>query len=103
MLQTTSKIIKNKVGLLNLTEELGNVSKTCKIMGFPRDTFYRYKKASEEGLVLTESQVSGLLKKKRLEDTGTVSEIEILPRGIRFSEHLMWVQIKGVSSQMGIL
>ena len=43
------KIIKNKVGLLNLAEELGNVSKACKIMGFSRDTFYRYREASEQG------------------------------------------------------
>lgn len=43
------KIIKNKVGLLNLAEELQNVSKACKIMGFSRDTFYRYKAANEEG------------------------------------------------------
>ena len=43
------KIIRNKVGLLNLAEELGNVSKACKIMGFSRDTFYRYKSAVEEG------------------------------------------------------
>ncbi len=42
-------IIKHKVGLLNLAEELGNVSQACKIMGFSRDTFYRYKKAKEEG------------------------------------------------------
>jgi len=33
------KIIKNKLGLLNLAEELGNVSKACKVMGFSRDTF----------------------------------------------------------------
>ena len=43
------KIIKNKVGLISLAEELGNVSKACKIMGFSRDTFYRYKNAMEEG------------------------------------------------------
>ena len=43
------RIIKNKVGLLNLAEELGNVSKACRIMGFSRDTFYRYKQAKEEG------------------------------------------------------
>ena len=43
------KIIRNKVGLLNLAEELGNVSKACKMMGFSRDTFYRYKTAAEEG------------------------------------------------------
>ena len=43
------KIIKNKLGLLNLAEELGNVSRACKLMGFSRDTFYRYKSAVEEG------------------------------------------------------
>jgi len=43
------KIIKNKVGLLQLGEELGNVSKACKIMGYSRDTFYRYKELMAEG------------------------------------------------------
>ncbi|MGM9326339.1 IS481 family transposase, partial [Legionella pneumophila] len=42
-------IIKHKVGLLNLAEELGNVSKACKVMGLSRDTFYRYKSAVESG------------------------------------------------------
>ena len=49
MLNTTEKIIKHKVGLLNLAEELGNVSKACKMMGLSRDTFYRYKSAVDEG------------------------------------------------------
>jgi hypothetical protein len=49
MLQCNQKIIKNKVGLLNLAEELGNVSRACKVMGFSRDTFYCYKSAVEEG------------------------------------------------------
>ena len=35
-------VIKHKTGLLNLAAELGNISKACKIMGFSRDTFYRY-------------------------------------------------------------
>ena len=48
-LQTNTKIIKNKVGLLNLAEELGNISRACKVMGFSRDTFYRYQKAMEDG------------------------------------------------------
>jgi transposase InsO family protein len=43
------KIIKNKIGLLNLAEELGNVSRACRVMGYSRDTFYRYKSAKEEG------------------------------------------------------
>ena len=48
MLHGNKKIIKHKVGLLNLAEELGNVSQACKIMGLSRDTFYRYKNAVEE-------------------------------------------------------
>lgn len=43
------KIISNKLGLLNLAEELGNVSKACKMLGFSRDTFYRYQEAMNEG------------------------------------------------------
>ena len=43
MLETNERIIKHKVGLLNLAEELGNVSKACQMMGVSRDTFYRYR------------------------------------------------------------
>ena len=49
MLQSNERIVKHKVGLLNLAEELSNVSKACKIMGLSRDTFYRYKAAVDEG------------------------------------------------------
>ena len=49
MLHDSKKIIKHKVGLLNLAEELGNVSQACRIMGLSRDTFYRYKSAVDEG------------------------------------------------------
>lgn len=49
MLNNNEKVIKHKVGLLNLAEELGNVSRACKVMGLSRDTFYRYKAAVEDG------------------------------------------------------
>lgn len=49
MIHTNDHIIKHKVGLLNLAEELGNVSKACQVMGMSRDTFYRYKQAVEDG------------------------------------------------------
>ena len=49
MLHTNNPIIKHKAGLLNLAEELNNVSKACKIMGVSRDTFYRYKEAADQG------------------------------------------------------
>ncbi len=49
MLHTSNPIIKHKAGLLNLAEELGNVSKACKVMGVSRDTFYRYQELVKEG------------------------------------------------------
>lgn len=49
MLHTNNPIIKHKAGLLNLAEELGNVSKACKIMGVSRDTFYRYQELAQDG------------------------------------------------------
>ena len=49
MSSVPQNVIKHKVGLLNLAAELGNVSRACKVMGFSRDTFYRYQSAMESG------------------------------------------------------
>ena len=49
MYHTNNQIIKHKAGLLNLAEELKNVSQACKIMDVSRDTFYRYRELAEEG------------------------------------------------------
>jgi hypothetical protein len=59
MIHSTEKVISHKVGLINLAEQLQNVSQACKIMGFSRDTFYRYKEAVEGG------GVEALLEKTR--------------------------------------
>lgn len=45
----SQNIIKYKLGLLNLAQELGNISKACKVMGLSRDTFYRYQNAVQQG------------------------------------------------------
>lgn len=51
-------VIKHKTGLLNLAAELGNISKACRIMGFSRDTFYRYQTARDAGGVEALFEVS---------------------------------------------
>ena len=46
---TEEKLIRNKLGLIELAAYLKNVSEACRVMGYSRDTFYRVKSAYEEG------------------------------------------------------
>ena len=49
MSRISHNVIKHKVGLLNVATELSNVSRSCEVIGFSCDTFYRDQSAMETG------------------------------------------------------
>lgn len=86
MLHTTNPVIKHKAGLLNLAEELSNVSKACKIMGVSRDTFYRYRELAGEGGVdalINRSRRAPNLKNR----TGEATEQAVVDYAVAFPAH----------------